>query len=257
MALISGIPTSSPTPVRSPLSLSIIIPVFNERATISDLLERVLSAELPEGMTRELVVVDDASTDGTREYLQSLVPGLIRLFLHPMNGGKSKALRTGIAHAMGDFIIVQDADLEYDPHQYSLLLEPLLADRADVVYGSRFCSRNGFKPSLLTMFVFGNRLLTSICNLLSGMSLTDMETCYKLFRAEVIRGVPLKAERFGFEPEVTIKLARQKRWRIMEVPISYHRRSYAEGKKIRLKDAFHAIAVMIDARFFQPFEQRV
>jgi len=236
------------------MHLSVIIPVFNESATILDLLERVQSAQLPEGMTRELVVVDDASTDGTREILQNLAPGVICLLCHPANRGKSQALRTGIAHAGGDFLIIQDADLEYDPQQYHLLLEPLLAGRADVVYGSRFCPRNGTTPSLRSLHVFGNRLLTSICNLLSGLSLTDMETCYKLFRREVIQGIPLKAERFGFEPEVTIKLARQKRWRIAEVPISYQRRSYAQGKKIRLRDAFHALAVMIDARFFQPSE---
>ncbi len=234
------------------MHLSIIIPVFNERATIQDLLEKVNAAPLPGGMTRELLVVDDASSDGTREFLQGLEMSSFRLLLHPVNRGKSAAVRTGIAHAEGDFLVVQDADLEYDPQDYHLLLEPILAGRADVVYGSRFCHRNGMTPSLRSMHVFGNRLLTVLSNLLSGLSLTDMETCYKLFRIEVIRGIPLKAERFGFEPEVTIKLARQRRWRIAEVPISYQRRSYSEGKKIRLRDAFHALGVMIAARFFQP-----
>lgn len=232
------------------MHLSIIIPVFNERATILDLLDRVKAAPLPDGMTRELVVVDDASVDGTRELLQGLELDCVRLLLHPANRGKSAALRTGIAHAGGDLLIVQDADLEYDPADYRQLLEPILAGRADVVYGSRFCPRNGESPSLRSMHVFGNRLLTALSNLLSGLALTDMETCYKLFRIEVIRGIPLKAERFGFEPEVTIKLARQKRWRLAEVPISYRRRSYSEGKKIRLRDAFHALGVMVSARFF-------
>ncbi len=240
--------------MRTPLCLSVIIPVFNERATISKILERVLAATLPEGMTRELVVVDDASTDGTREFLQNLAPEINHLKLHPVNRGKSQALRTGIAHAKGDFLIIQDADLEYDPQQYALLLEPLLANRADVVYGSRFSMRDGIKPSIFSLHVFGNRLLTTICNLLSGLELTDMETCYKVFRMDALRGLPLKAERFGFEPEVTIKLARQKRWRFTELPISYQPRSYAQGKKIRLRDALHAVAVMIEARFFQPSE---
>lgn len=236
------------------MHLSVIIPVFNERATILDVMERVRSAPLPEGVTRELVVVDDASTDGTRELLQEQPTGSFHLVLHPENKGKSRAVRTGIAQAKGDFLIIQDADLEYDPGEYVLLLEPLLAGRADVVYGSRFHPAGGYANRAGRLHIFGNRLLTGLSNLFSGLHLTDMETCYKLFRIEAIRGIPLLAERFGFEPEVTIKLARQGRWRIVEVPITYQPRSYAQGKKIRLKDAFHALAVMLQARFFQPAE---
>jgi len=231
------------------MRLSIVIPVFNERATILDVLARVTSTLLPEGVSREVLVVDDASTDGTRELLEAQPSATFRLMVHPTNRGKSAALRTGIAVAEGDFLIVQDADLEYDPQEYGRLLEPILAGRADVVYGSRFSRKLGWKPGFRSIHAVGNRTLTAISNLLSGLSLTDMETCYKLFRMEAIRGIDLRSERFGFEPEVTIKLARTGQWRIVEVPISYTPRGYSEGKKIGIRDAFHAIWVMVTARF--------
>lgn len=232
--------------------LSVVIPVFNEKDTILHLISRVLEVPLPEGVERELVVVDDASTDGTRGLLEAMEAKAFRLVLHPANRGKSAAVRTGIAEARGDLLIVQDADLEYDPREFPLLLAPILDGRADVVYGSRFRPGAGARKVLSFWHRQGNRMLTLLSNALSGLDLTDMETCYKLFRMEAIRSVPLRADRFGFEPEVTIKLARQRRWRFYEVPISYAGRSYAEGKKIGLRDAFHAVWVMVSARFLQP-----
>jgi len=231
------------------MRLSIVIPVYNEARTILQVIDRVERASLPEGMFREILVVDDASTDGTSVLLKALGCQGFRLVRHERNQGKSAALRTGIALATGDFLIVQDADLEYDPSCYSRLLMPLLNGEADIVYGTRF---GGSRPTANPWWhSLGNRLLTACANGLSGLHLTDMETCYKLFRMESLRSVHLRAERFGFEPEVTLKLARQGRWRFVEVPIPYQRRGYGEGKKIRLRDAFHALGVMFSARFLE------
>jgi len=227
------------------MKLSIVIPVFNERTTIVEIIHRVQAVDVD--LHKEIIVVDDGSTDGTREILQSLaVPGL-SVLLHERNQGKGAALRTGFARAQGDIILVQDADLEYDPKEYPRLIEPILDGRADVVYGSRFLG--GPHRVLLFWHYVGNRFLTTFANMLSNLNLTDMETCYKIFRREVLEKIQLKSSRFGFEPEITMKVAKQK-CRIFELPISYSGRDYAQGKKIGWKDGLAAIFHLIRFRFF-------
>jgi glycosyltransferase involved in cell wall biosynthesis len=226
-------------------TVSIVVPVFNESAYVGALLERVAKAPLPAGIEREIVVVDDASTDGTRDLLRTLAAEgrlPMRLFEQPVNQGKGAALRRGFAEAAGDVVIIQDADLEYDPAEYPGLLQPILDDKADVVFGSRFLS--GPHRVLLFWHYVGNKVLTTISNMFSNLNLTDMETCYKVFRRSLLDGVTLRSNRFGIEPELTAKLAR-KRARIYEVPISYHGRTYEEGKKIGWKDGFSALWAIV------------
>jgi glycosyltransferase involved in cell wall biosynthesis len=227
----------APLDLRLPATfkLSVVMPVYNEEATLRTILARVVSVPIP----KEIIVVDDCSTDTTRDILQGLtqVPGL-HIICKPRNEGKGAALRTGFAAATGDVVLIQDADLEYDPRDFPRLLQPILEGRADVVYGSRFSGNVRQDPSRLHRF--GNKLLTGASNLLTGLRLTDMETCYKVFRRDVLRGLQICQDRFGFEPEVTAKLARR-RARIVEVPITYHARSYIEGKKIGVKDALNAL----------------
>lgn len=225
--------------------LSIIIPAYNEAATIHRILDAVLKVELAQKVRKEVLVVNDCSTDGTEEVLQRYMAeqdteGIIRYFRHEVNQGKGAALHTGIAQAQGDFIVVQDADLEYDPREYDRLLRPVLEGFADVVYGSRF---RGGDPHRVLFFwhSIGNGILTFLSNAMTGLNLTDMETCYKLFRADVLKGLKLQEKRFGFEPEVTAKVARVPGIRIYEVGISYYGRTYEEGKKIGWKDGFRAI----------------
>ncbi|MBM3296369.1 MAG: glycosyltransferase family 2 protein [Candidatus Aminicenantes bacterium] len=219
------------------MKLSIVIPVYNERRTIEEVLRRVLAVRLG-ALKKEIIVVDDCSRDGTREWLRGRrLPG-VKVFFHEENRGKGSALRTGFARAAGDIVLVQDADLEYDPREYPLLLQPILDGRADVVYGSRF--QGGTHRVLFFWHYVGNKLLTTFCNMMSNLNLTDMETCYKVFKKDVLNRVALKSKRFGFEPEVTIKLARL-RCRIYEVPISYSGRDYSEGKKIGWKDGVAAV----------------
>jgi glycosyltransferase involved in cell wall biosynthesis len=227
-----------------PRLLSIVIPVYNERELAPQLLSRVEAVSLPGGLAKEIVLVDDHSTDGTREWLQALEtqrPDL-RITLHDTNRGKGAALRTGFGVATGDVILVQDADLEYDPREYSTLIEPILDGRADVVFGTRFLGHT--HRVLYYWHAVGNWLLTTLSNMLSNVNLTDMECCYKVFRREVIDRLDLREDRFGFEPEVTAKVARLG-CRIYEVPVSYSGRTYAEGKKINWRDGVSAIRCIL------------
>jgi glycosyltransferase involved in cell wall biosynthesis len=225
------------------LTLSVVIPVYNERATIETILQRVLESPYE----KELLVVDDRSTDGTREFLQEYRDPRVRTFFHEVNRGKGAAIRTAVAHAANDVIVIQDADLEYDPAEYERLVEPIERGLADVVYGSRFLG--GPHRVLLYWHYLGNRLLTTLSNMLTNLNLTDMETCYKAFRRETLQAIPLRSDRFGFEPEVTAKLARR-RVRIYETPISYYGRTYAEGKKITWKDGLSAVWCILRFNLF-------
>jgi glycosyltransferase involved in cell wall biosynthesis len=227
------------------MRLSVVVPVYNERQTIEEIIRRVGAVNLK--LEKEIIVVDDGSTDGTGEVLRSLVlPGL-RVIIHEKNRGKGAALRSGFDRAEGEIILIQDADLEYDPREYPKLLEPILDGRADVVYGSRFLG--GPHRVLYFWHYVGNRFLTTFSNMLSNLNLTDMETCYKVFRRDILQKIKLKSPRFGFEPEITVKLAKL-RCRIYEVPISYSGRDYAEGKKIGWKDGLAALFHLVRFRFF-------
>mgnify|MGYP002654395896 CR=1 FL=1 len=219
------------------MKLSIVIPCFNERETILSLLEAVRDAPIA---NKEIILVDDGSTDGTRELLTSLKSEDLRVIFHQQNKGKGAALRTGFSAALGDICIVQDADMEYDPQEYPLVIGPILENKADVVFGSRF---QGGRPHRVVYFWhrMGNALLTTLSNMLTDLNLSDMETCYKAFRREVIQSIDIKENRFGFEPEITAKVARNKKWRIYEVGISYYGRTYDQGKKIGWKDGMRAI----------------
>ena len=221
--------------------LSVMMPVFNERATVAEMVARVLAVPL----NKELIIVDDGSTDGTGEILRELAANhpSLKVISQPVNRGKGAALRAGIKAAQGDYVVIQDADLEYDPQEYVRLLQPCLEHDADVVYGSRF---TGGSPRRVLFFwhAVGNQILTMLSNAFTDLNLTDMETCYKLFRREVIQGIQLEQDRFGFEPEVTAKIARQG-LRIYEVGISYDGRDYAEGKKIGWRDGVEALYCIV------------
>ena len=231
-------------------TLSILIPLYNEEEFVGTLLERVLSAPLPEGVGREIIVVDDGSTDGSAGIVEEIAaahPGVLRFIRQPRNRGKGAAIRTAIEHATGEFSIIQDADLEYDPREYGRLLAPLLKGEADAVYGSRFVI-SGERRVLYFWHSVANQILTGICNIVSDLNLTDMETCYKAFRTSLLQSIPIRSDRFGLEPELTIKLAKR-RARVYETPIDYHGRTYDEGKKIGLKDAFEAVYVILRYAF--------
>lgn len=217
------------------MRISIVIPCYNEKHTIRALLDRVRDGLEQLGMEWEVIVVDDCSKDGTRDILAGWNTPGVRVILHERNRGKGGALHTGFGAATGDVLLVQDADLEYDPREYRNLLAPIIDQKADVVYGSRFASTS-YRRALYFWHMVSNRVLTLACNMVSNINLTDMETCYKLFRREVLAKIRLKEPRFGFDPEFTIKVARA-RFRIYEVGISYSGRTYEEGKKIRKKDA--------------------
>lgn len=227
--------------------LSVVIPVYNERDTIARVIEKVRGC----GVKTEIIIVDDYSTDGTRELLRGELKGKAdKILYHKKNRGKGVALRHGFAAATGDFVVVQDADLEYDPNDFKRLVQPFVSGEcdADVVYGSRYLRGNRFRVDGF-YHELGNKVLTTLSNICSNLSLSDMETCYKMFRREVIQSIELKEERFGFEPEVTARLAR-KRCRIYEVPISYHPRTFEEGKKIGVADAFRALYCILKYNFF-------
>ncbi len=227
------------------MKISVIIPVYNEKSTISEIIARVRAVDLE----KEIIIVDDGSTDGTSQHLAEIGSQFedVNVFSHQENRGKGAALRTGFDAASGEIIIVQDADLEYDPREYETLLVPILDGRAEVVYGSRFLS--GPHRVLFFWHYMGNRFLTLLCDALSNLNLTDMETGYKVFKKEVLDDIRIKSNRFGFEPEFTMKIAK-KGFRVYEVPISYSGRTYEEGKKIGWRDGLAAIFIIIWFRFF-------
>ena len=229
------------------MKLSVVIPCYNERATIDSVVEAVRTGPVE---TVEIIIVDDHSTDGTRELLQQKPPGWVdRILFHDKNRGKGAALRSGFDCVTGDFVIVQDADLEYDPREYPLLLAPLLEDRADVVLGSRFLSG---RPHRVVYFwhMVGNRFLTLLSNMFTNLNLTDMESCYKVFRRELLASITIEEDRFGFEPEIVAKIAHAKA-RIYEVGISYYGRTYEQGKKIGWRDGFAAIYAILKYNLFR------
>ncbi|HWW45132.1 MAG TPA: glycosyltransferase family 2 protein [Acidimicrobiia bacterium] len=224
-------------------SLSVIVPVYNERNTVAEIVRRMRSVELP--LEREIVIVDDGSTDGTRQVLSQLADSTVHVVLHDRNQGKGAAVRTGLAQVTGDLVLIQDADLEYDPDDWPKLLAPAMKGRARVVYGSRF---TGERRNMLFIHWVGNRFLSLITNVLYNTTLSDMETCYKLFERDVIQGIHLRSRGFDFEPEVTAKVLRQG-IRIYEVPISYSGREFDEGKKITWQDGFAALWTLVRYRF--------
>lgn len=233
--------------------LSIIIPAYNEEKTIHLILDKVKGVELLDNIEKEIVIVNDCSKDGTEQaihnYMKENTELSISYYKHEKNQGKGAALHTGIEKAKGEYLLIQDADLEYDPREYNMLLKPVLEGFADVVYGSRFMGSN---PHRILFFwhTIGNKFLTFLSNMFTNLNLTDMETCYKLFKTEMIQNIHLKEKRFGFEPEVTAKISRIKNVRIYEVGISYYGRTYAEGKKINWRDGFRAIYCIIKYNLF-------
>jgi glycosyltransferase involved in cell wall biosynthesis len=230
------------------MKISVVMPCYNELNTIDRIIDKVMSVNLD--LERELVIVDDCSTDGTREFLANLNGNQdIRVVLHPVNRGKGAALRTGFENAQGDIIIIQDADLEYDPNEYPKLLEPILSNKADVVFGSRFIGGESHRV-LYFWHSLANKFLTLLSNLFTNLNLTDMEVCYKVFKKEILKDITLVEDRFGFEPEFTAKIARHS-YSVYEVGISYYGRTYEEGKKINWKDAFRAVYAILKYGLFR------
>jgi glycosyltransferase involved in cell wall biosynthesis len=231
------------------MKLSIVIPCYNEKSTIHTILEAVKNSSYPD---KEIIIVDDCSRDGTRDILKNDIEpsGLARVLYHEVNQGKGAALRTGIAGATGDIVIIQDADMEYDPNEYPRLVEPILKGRADVVFGSRFSGGDAHRI-VYYWHRMGNGVLTTLSNMFTNLNLSDMETCYKVFKREIIQGIEIEENRFGFEPEITAKLSKIRDIRIYEVGISYYGRTYDEGKKIGWKDGFRAIYCILKYNLFR------
>lgn len=235
-------------------TLSIVIPAFNEERTIHLILNRIKEVALVDGISKEIIIVNDCSTDNTetaiKNYMQTSPEFNIQYFKHEVNMGKGAALHTGISKATGEFLIIQDADLEYDPSEYNDMLKPVLTGFADVVYGSRFTGANPHRV-LFFWHTIGNKFLTFLSNMFNNLNLTDMETCYKMFKTSIIQSVVLREKRFGFEPEVTAKIAKIPKIRIYEIGISYYGRTYEEGKKIGWKDGFRAIYCILKYGLFK------
>jgi glycosyltransferase involved in cell wall biosynthesis len=233
------------TPPPKLRKLSVVVPVYNERNTLVEILRRMRAVELPDNVEREIIVVDDGSTDGTRDVLKQLGDSTVRVLMHPNNRGKGAAVRTGFAAAGGDYVLVQDADLEYDPEDWPRLLRPIMRGRARVVYGSRF---TGERRNMLFLHWVGNRFLSLVTNVLYNTTLSDMETCYKVIDRNLINELTLHADKFDIEPEITAKILRRG-IRIYEVPISYAGREFDEGKKITWRDGFSALSTLVKYRF--------
>jgi len=225
------------------MKISVVMPVYNERQTIHKILEKVQQV----GLEKEIIIVDDCSTDGTRECLENLKNDAVKVVYHDRNKGKGAALQTGFNHVSGDIVIIQDADLEYDPNEYHRLIGPIVSGQADVVYGSRFLSGSERRVLFFWHYV-GNKFLTLVSNVITNLNLSDMETCYKVFRSDILKKIRIEQNRFGFEPEFTVKIAKQK-LRIYEVGISYYGRDYAEGKKIGWKDGVVALWCLVKYSF--------
>jgi glycosyltransferase involved in cell wall biosynthesis len=233
------------TPPAKLRKLSVIVPVFNERNTVVEVLRRMRAVELPDGIEREIIVVDDGSKDGTRDVLRQLGDSTVRVVLHDHNNGKGAAVRTGFAHATGEYVLIQDADLEYDPEDWPKLLHPVLRGRARVVYGSRF---TGERRNMLLLHWIGNRFLSMVTNVLYNTTLSDMETCYKLVERDLVCALHLRSDRFDIEPEITAKILKRG-VRIYEVPISYSGREFDEGKKLTWRDGLSALKTLVVYRF--------
>jgi glycosyltransferase involved in cell wall biosynthesis len=227
------------------MKLSVVIPVYNEKKTIEEIIRRVQAVKI--GLEKEIIIVDDCSQDGTRQILEKIDSSDVKICFHSQNMGKGGALQTGFSRATGDIILIQDADLEYNPAEYPKLLEPILDGRADVVYGSRFLG--GPHRVLFFWHYMGNKFLTTLSNMIANLNLTDMETCYKAFKKDLLSKIKLRSKRFGFEPEITVKFAKLK-CKIYEVPISHSGRDYSEGKKIGWKDGIAAIYHILRYKFF-------
>ena len=230
--------------------ISILVPIYNEINTIEEIFTRIQEAPFPENLDYEIIAVDDASQDGTTDWLKQYKHPKVSIFFKEINQGKGAAIATAISKAKGDVLLIQDADLEYDPTEYPILLKPILQGRADVVYGSRFLGGTGAHRVLFFWHFIGNQLLTLFSNMMTNLNLTDMETCYKVFTKEAISGIQIKSKRFGIEPELTAKFSK-KHIRIFEVPISYYGRDYGEGKKITWKDGFSAIYSILKFNLFR------